>query len=140
MPRARLPLTVRLAAAAAVAVGAPAAVVLVAACGPGTPPPGEDGGACPMPTATACPSTNPPSYSKDVVPIFDAYCGGCHYDGGIGTVQADFTTYKSGLPKYPSIPGQLLACRMPPADAGVTLPLADEQTLLQWVQCAWPNN
>jgi len=71
------------------------------ACGNGsaTPP---DGGACAVDVPQGC-----PSWAKDVKPIIDARCLGCHGEGGIASSRFDYTTYAGVFRAHASILSQV---------------------------------
>ena len=93
---------------------------------------------CPY-MAPVCPDPAP-SYAGQVSAIIQTYCVGCHGPGGtesnrpFGTWQ-DIDTHAYAGPMLQ----QLIACRMPPADAPQPSD-ADRQALIGWLTCGHPNN
>lgn len=88
----------------------------------------------------------PPSYSKDIVPILEDNCVNCHHEGGIGPwAMSDHTMIKGWSRMMKEV---LMTRRMPPgqADLHVSLPLADPvevtpeemQTLVHWIDAGAP--
>ena len=102
------------------------------ACGNGSTPP--DGGACAVDVPQGC-----PSWTKDVKPIIDARCLGCHGEGGIASSRFDYTTYAGVFRAHASILSQVSSCTMPPADAAQPTP-SERGTLVAWVGCDAPSN
>jgi len=111
--------------------------LVVAALGPGACGPGA-GQSCPYKTPV-CPDP-PPSYSGDVSAIIQTYCVPCHAPGGQEAVMPFATLQDIKNNNYAGpMQRQLLACLMPPPDAGQ--PTADEKAaLLGWLTCGAPDN
>jgi hypothetical protein len=85
-----------------------------------------------------CPSDQP-SYSRDVVPLLDAKCNGCHtgIDGGPWALTNYTDVREWGI----QIAIDISQCVMPPADDGTDALTANErETLLAWVVCGAPEN
>jgi hypothetical protein len=86
-----------------------------------------------------CPDP-PPSYAGQVGAIIQTYCVGCHGPGGLESNRPfqtwqDIDTHAYAGPMLQ----QLIACRMPPADAPQPSDV-DKQTLIGWLTCGHPNN
>jgi hypothetical protein len=87
-----------------------------------------------------------PTYHRDVAPILAKHCQGCHRAGEIGPMQ--FTSYKETRPWAAAIKASVASKRMPPwfADPAHgkfandrSMPLADIQTLVSWVDGGAPE-
>lgn len=91
--------------------------------------------ACDIVVPTACPSPAP-KYA-DVQPIFANQCGQCH--GQDWTGQWPLDTYEHILDWSDDIRAEVASCAMPPADGGVTIPLADRMQILYWIRCGAPK-
>ncbi len=94
--------------------------------------------ACPQDAPASCPSSVP-SYSATIAPILSAKCEVCHQYGGPGD------PYPLGMwsdvhSTADDMQAQILSCRMPIPDAGVTLTDSERVTLLTWLVCGAPDN
>jgi uncharacterized membrane protein len=100
------------------------------ACGNGAE--GTDAAACAVDAPQGC-----PSWTKDVKPIIDTRCIGCHGPGGVEQSKFDYSTYEGAFLHSPEILVQVQSCRMPLADAGQPTP-GERGTLVAWVECDAP--
>lgn len=89
---------------------------------------------CDATAPVACPSPGP-RYS-DVSPIFSRRCAGCHSGAG---EQWPLNSYEHVADWYGEIRAQMLACTMPPPTSGIEMPLAERQTILDWIRCGFPK-
>lgn len=87
-----------------------------------------------------------PSYAKDVVPILERSCLGCHRPGGVAPFA--MTSYAMVRGWSPMIRESIRTGRMPPwhADPHVgrfsndsSLPHADARTLVRWIEAGAPR-
>ena len=115
---------------ARVAVAA-AAVALALGCSSSSPP------SCPNDLPASCAAT-PPSYTRDVAPIFASKCVVCHGPGGVES-NRDLSTYDHVHTLRSSVLNQVHACAMPPAN-GESLTAPERATLLGWLVCSAPQN
>ncbi|HTO98633.1 MAG TPA: hypothetical protein VMK66_16400 [Myxococcales bacterium] len=83
---------------------------------------------------TSCPQTA--LRYPDVQPIIQRRCLGCH--SGL-TEQWPLTDYDHVASWFDIIPPELLACRMPPADAGMGMTDEERTTILTWLHCGFPE-
>jgi hypothetical protein len=96
-------------------------------------------GDCPsdLPNGSACAGALP-SYEREVAPIMEQRCGGCHYPGNTqsGDVFADYGDVYS---RRQTVLTRIYTCAMPPE--GAPAPSVEErQTLLRWFVCGAPEN
>jgi Copper type II ascorbate-dependent monooxygenase, C-terminal domain len=121
---------------AAVAFGALAA--LSVGCGGGS--------ATPTGTSTVTPPVTGPTYYRDVKPLMDVKCGGCHVDKGIAPFP--LTTYEQAFAQREAVAGAVTQGLMPPwppSDSCTTytgdrsLSQAQIDTLTQWVSAGAPE-
>jgi hypothetical protein len=99
---------------------------------------GSSGSAsCPEDLPAACPSP-PPSYAKDVAPVFQASCTPCHAAGGQQQSRL-LTDYAHVFPQRSAVLNQVHACKMPPSN-GPPLTAEGRKLLLAWLVCGAPNN
>ena len=136
----------RLIATWAFALASPAAVVACSAGG--TNPDGPT--SCPtLVTPDVCPvaapdggtdAQGPPSWKKDVEPLFVKYCNPCHTAGGIGQGTKDFSTFEAIQNASSTIGTQVSGCAMP--QPGNAQPTATErETIITWaLVCRAPDN
>jgi hypothetical protein len=89
---------------------------------------------CPFSPPTACPDPKP-TYA-DVQPIFEERCFACH-DGNHG--QWGLTDYQHVADWFGEIRSQMLACTMPPPDAGMSMPVSERMQILTWIRCGFPR-
>jgi len=76
---------------------------------------GEVGVIPPCPTRQLeCPEAGAPSYEKDVLPILESRCIGCHSDGGVAPANRWFTSEASVCALQTTIRKRLSDCSMPP--------------------------
>jgi hypothetical protein len=99
---------------------------------------GQDAGAiCGMPAQVCAPPI--PSFANDLTPLFDAKCNTCH-DGMPGSPWP-LTNYDDVSAWAVTVLSDIVACTMPPADAGAPeLTEAERATLIDWLVCGAPNN
>ena len=90
---------------------------------------------CDTVAPTECP-TPMPTYA-DVAPIFAARCLSCH-DGT--QEQWPLTSYSHAADWHDLLRAVMLSCAMPPSGAGVEMPLAERQLLLDWLRCGYPES
>jgi len=92
------------------------------------------------------PESGPVSYAKDIVPILQAKCVGCHSPGNVGPWA--MTAYKRVKGMASMIEEVLLTRRMPPWDADPhigkfandrSLTVAETQTLVRWIHQGAPR-
>jgi hypothetical protein len=108
-----------------------AALVLVT-CGPDAAP------NCPYMTPV-CPDPAP-SYAGEVSALIQTYCVGCHGPGGQESIRPFGTWQDIDSHAYAGpMLQQLIACRMPPADAPQPSDV-EKQTLIGWLTCGHPDN
>jgi hypothetical protein len=107
-------------------------IVLAASCG------NAPAASCPSDLPAACP-TPTPSFARDVNPILQARCAGCHGPSGLAS-DRPLTTYQEVHAQRSSALNQTYACRMPPADSGGPLTGAERSQVLGWFVCGAPNN
>lgn len=81
-----------------------------------------------------CPSPSP--HWSDVYPIFMKRCVSCHNGAG---EQWPLNAYDHVADWYGEIRAQMLACTMPPVEAGIDMPVAERQTILSWIRCGFPK-
>ena len=98
-----------------------------------------DGGLLPAPNCeakapTSCPSSSP--HWSDVYPIFMRRCTSCHNGAG---EEWPLNAYEHVADWYGEIRAQMLACTMPPVEAGIEMPVAERQTILTWIRCGFPK-
>ncbi len=63
-------------------------------------------------------------------------CIGCHNGAG---EEWPLSSYEHVADWYGEIRAQMLACTMPPLDAGIDMPVAERQTILSWIRCGFPK-
>jgi hypothetical protein len=94
----------------------------------------RDAGSCPSDVPDAC--VQPAPTWAAVLPIIQARCGSCHKeDAG----QWPLNEYQYVIDWEPSFVGDIVACTMPPADAGIELTQDERTTLLNWIACGAPQ-
>lgn len=116
-----------------------AASMFVFGCGDGAR--SNDGGSdddavsytCPPPAPTSCPSPAP--HYPDIAPIIERRCVVCH-SGSMEEVWP-LTDYKHLADWQDIIRDAMLACTMPPADAGFQMTTAERVAILTWVRCGF---
>lgn len=91
------------------------------------------------PPEVACPDGGGPSFTGDVLPIFENVCANCHAPGEI-EASIPLTTYQQiygpGGDEAREINNQVFeSCLMPPSNAPVPLGDDQRQTLLVWLAC-----
>ena len=119
---------------------APAVATLLLACTPAenvaddAPSPG-----CPsdLPTDSGCPDAAP-SYEREIQPLIDTHCGGCHYRGNKNSKQV-LETYDDVQASVSLVEKEVYRCEMPPAGEPL-LGAAERAALLQWLVCGGPDN
>jgi|SRR5579884_1438316 len=121
---------IRMVVRAALAAAASCAVL---ACGDGASA-AADAGTCVVDEPDGC-----PSWTKDVQPIIEARCYGCHGPGGIEQSYRDFTTYQGVSGAGTTLATDVLSCKMPPPDAGQPTP-RERGALVTWIECGAPKD
>ena len=94
--------------------------------------------ACPGTTVASCPVAVP-SFSRDVVPIVQSRCGGCHSqnnDAGLWPLndQQSLSDWQITILQV------LRNCTQPPPSSGVALELSERKALEAWLVCGAPDN
>jgi hypothetical protein len=89
---------------------------------------------CPIDAPTSCPDEMP--HYSDVQPIFATHCLACH-DGMHG--QWTLGDYEHIADWFGEIRAQMISCTMPPVDSGLSMPLEDRMTILNWIRCGFPK-
>jgi hypothetical protein len=112
----------------------PLATALIgASCGPSAQT--SDGAplACTVQPPTVCP--DPPPHYPDVQPIFERACVPCHQ--GLPGGNWPLLQYSHVADWQDVIRAHMIACTMPPPDAGV--PMSDEErvAILTWILCGY---
>jgi hypothetical protein len=93
--------------------------------------------ACKADPPAACP-TPKPSFKNDIVPLLNAKCGACHTDQPDHPWPlVDYNTVHDWKAQFTQ---DLLACTMPPVDAGATLTDQERGLFIAWVVCGAPYN
>ena len=114
------------------------AIVFLCACtGGDTSSSSSSGASCPNDLPAACPSP-PPSYAKDVAPVFQQSCTTCHSPTGRQANRL-LTDYAHVNAQVGAVLSQVHGCRMPPAD-GPPLTAEGRKILQTWLVCGAPNN
>jgi hypothetical protein len=93
-------------------------------------------GGCGDKAPAKCPGPAP-SFSKDVLPIFEAKCNNCHL-GEPGPWA--LTDYEHIRDWRLQILMDIEGCTMPPLDAGTTLSADERRTVFDWLVCEAPDN
>jgi uncharacterized membrane protein len=86
---------------------------------------------CNVTAPTAC--ADPAPTFADVKPIFSERCVTCH--NGEPGGPWPLTEYEHVADWAQEIRGQVLACTMPPADAGSTITTEEREKILAWIRC-----
>ena len=95
---------------------------------------GDASATCDVERPTACPDAS--LRYADVAPIIAQRCTGCH-NGKDG--MWPLSTYQHVADWSGEIRAQMLSCTMPPPSAGIDMPLAERQTILDWIRCGFPK-
>jgi hypothetical protein len=123
--------------------GAPALLLatatLTASCGPSAQTP--DGGVtidgaplvCTVEAPTVCP--DPPPHYPDIQPIIERACVPCHQ--GLPGGNWPLLQYSHVADWQDIIRAQMLACTMPPPDAGVPISDEEREAILTWILCGY---
>jgi hypothetical protein len=90
---------------------------------------------CSAVAPTACTIDPPPTYGQ-IAGIVAARCVPCH-DGVDPDGPWPLTSYDDLADWNDIVRDELVACTMPPADGGVTLPDDERQALLMWLRCGF---
>jgi hypothetical protein len=100
---------------------------------------GDDDGAvsyaCPPPAPTVCP--HPAPRYPDIAPIIEARCWSCH-SGSMPDVWP-LTDYSHVADWQDLVRDNLLACTMPPEDAGIQMTAGERVAILTWILCGFPE-
>ncbi len=92
------------------------------------------------PVAQADGGAAPPSWKKDVEPLFVKYCDTCHTGGGPGQSTRDFSTFEVIQQNGPTIGSQVFTCAMPQPGSLQPTP-TERETIFTWaLVCRAPNN
>ena len=132
------------------ALGRPfwASVLLLAACAGAAsgPPPASPAPATKAPTSavascdraapTACNSPSP-SFARDVRPILERRCFGCHANGGVAAEEHDFMRFTTLFAQRGAVASAISRCVMPPQEGG-TLPTPEADVVTRWIACGAP--
>jgi hypothetical protein len=80
---------------------------------------------------------SPPGEMRDVLPIFEKRCFGCHTGDGVAAGEHDFSRVEALRAARTTIADEIATCSMPPRS-----PLGDGEanTLLLWATCAQRTN
>ena len=93
--------------------------------------------ATPVPSVSSSPAAScggaPPSYQREVTPLLQHYCLGCHAPGGEAGEDHDFTRYETLHAQRRQLGGELQTGAMPPGDR--PQPSRAERELLQRWAC-----
>jgi hypothetical protein len=93
---------------------------------------------CLPPRSTSCLEPQP-SFAREIVPILDVRCNGCH-DPAIPDGPWPLHDYQDVVEWKGVVVDSLLNCTMPPPDSAITLPEEERQRLFAWVACDTPDN
>ena len=74
---------------------------------------------------------------QDVSPIIEQRCVGCH--DGTPTGPWPLTSYAFVAGWADAVHDELIACTMPPSDAGVPMTHDERNALLTWILCGFPQ-
>jgi len=115
-----------------------AAGVVAAGCGPSSQ---TDGGVttdaaplvCTVKAPTVCP--DPPPHYPDIEPIIQQKCVSCHQ--GLPGGNWPLLQYSHVADWQDVIRAQMLACTMPPPDAGVPMSDEEREAILTWILCGF---
>ena len=80
-----------------------------------------------------------PSFERDVKPILDRSCAGCHYDSPAPNALWPLTDYGDVAAWNDLIKHSLLNCSQPPASSGLPFNERDRETILKWTFCNHPR-
>jgi uncharacterized membrane protein len=90
-----------------------------------------DAGPCSVAAPTACP--DPAPHYADVAPILQQRCVTCHSDEA--GAPWPLTDYDHVAAWADAIQSDLLACLMPPWDAGIPISTDETAAILTWILC-----
>jgi hypothetical protein len=94
--------------------------------------------ACTVVAPTECPDAGP-RYA-DVAPIIEQRCVPCHSPEAAAAGGAwSLHDYRHVADWSDSIRTNLLACTMPPRDAGMSIPADESMLILTWLRCDLPR-
>ena len=91
---------------------------------------------CPVAPPTSCPDPTAIRYA-DVAPIIEARCASCHSPLWAGPWPLNTLSHVRDWTD--DIRTNLIACTMPPRDAGIPMTQQERLTLLQWIRCGLPE-
>jgi hypothetical protein len=91
---------------------------------------------CPVEAPTSCPDAAAIRYA-DVAPIIEARCAPCHSPLWSGPWPLNTLAHVRDWTD--DIRTNLVACTMPPPDAGIPITKAERLTMLQWIRCGLPE-
>jgi hypothetical protein len=109
---------------------------------------GDGFSSCPAPTSEEClaeaggpdgAAVSPPSFARDITPIFAARCKSCHAlgnDGGRWPLEKYEHIYDWRL----LIRYDLVLCKMPPSNSEVALTPDERAVIIDWLNCGAPDN
>jgi uncharacterized membrane protein len=107
------------------------------ACGSSSSDAGDAGGAASCPVAAGCPDAGGPSYAKDILPILQQDCLGCHSPGG--TAGYDESSYAKVFAQRSPMLDQVNTCLMPPVN-GPVMTAAQRVAMTAWFECGALDN
>ena len=112
---------------------ATAGVIALAAVSLGCPKAAVD--CTPPPYPLPAPEAGCPSFTNDVLPIFQSVCDNCHAPGQV-EANRPLTTYQQINAQVGAVFTQVFEnCLMPPSNAPEPLTASERQTLLDWFAC-----
>jgi hypothetical protein len=91
---------------------------------------------CPVAAPTACADPTAIRYA-DIAPIIEARCAPCHSPLWSGPWPLHTLGHVRDWTE--DIRTNLLACTMPPLDAGIPITKEERLTILQWIRCGTPE-
>ena len=88
---------------------------------------------CTVKAPTVCP--DPPPHYPDVQPIINRLCVPCH--AGLPGGNWPLLQYEHVASWQDLIRAHMLACSMPPPDAGVVMTNDEREAILTWILCGY---
>lgn len=92
--------------------------------------------ACTVTAPTEC--IEPAPVFSDIQPILEKRCLSCHYGDPDGPWP--LTDYEHVASWFAEVRTQMLACSMPPPDAGIQMTNAEREKILMWIRCGHHEN